>query len=100
MAADREVAKQGPENTKQTMAALMIKTELESGPKKARVMYKKGEDEGISDRTMKRACYSLGVIWTQTKDGYFWQLPKPGQKEAIAALAKSEDVAIPDTEVM
>jgi len=97
MAVDRDKVKQGPENTKQTMASLMVKTELESGPKLARVMYKKGEDEGISERTMKRACYSLNVIVTQTKDGYFWQLPKPGQKEAIAALAKSEDVKIQDS---
>jgi hypothetical protein len=78
----------------------MIKTELEAGPKAARDMYKKGEDEGISDRPMKRACYSLGVIVTHTKSGYFWQLPKPGQVEAMAALAGSEDVKIPDSEVM
>jgi putative DNA primase/helicase len=102
MEQERESAKNGPADSKLMAARLLIKTELESGPKLVRELYRKGEAEGISAGTMKAARYSkeMEIIAVQQNDGWYWQFGKAGQAAAIAAVAKNESTRIPDTDVM
>ena len=97
---DKERDKAGnAENKKVDVASLLLKSELESGPKLARDMYKKVKAEGISERTLKRASYDLGVIVTQVNKAWYWRLPKSGEAESLAHGKEIFDQKIGDGEM-
>jgi hypothetical protein len=76
MAVDRENAKNGPVDNKTVTASLLIKQELAAGPKLTRDIYAKGETEGISPATLKKAAYALGLQITKGEGrGWYWAMP-------------------------
>jgi hypothetical protein len=73
LAKKREHAR-NPEDSKVSLAKLVLQAELGTGKKLAEEMYRLGEKEGISARTMKRAHKAIGGMCTKTRP-YCWYLP-------------------------
>ena len=48
---------------------------LKNGVRKAPEVYRDAEAEGLSDRTLKRACVEIGVLKFKKQEGWFWQHP-------------------------
>jgi putative DNA primase/helicase len=98
MAVDRETAKNGPADNKTVMASLLIKQELAAGPKLTRDIYAKGETEGISAATLKKAAYALGLQITKGEGrGWYWAMPGG---PALPVADQKWETKVPDTDVM
>jgi hypothetical protein len=87
-----EAKQEGGMDTLIGRARLLIKAELEKGKRLARELYALGEKEGIGERTMQRACRSLGVVYSGGKgQPTYWFIPNPAREQVFNA--KLEDVA-------
>jgi hypothetical protein len=84
----RDKAKEGVGGDKKRAKAMDLI--LDMVPCWARDAYKKAEEEGISNDTMKRAYPSLGIKPMQLSGGWWWQLP--GQSDSDAAKLPDQDV--------
>jgi len=95
LAKKREKAKNGGADLKSDAAQTMLLRELGDGWRLLRDLHRIREKEGISESTMKRARYALGVIATKSAP-WMWALPGtslPGENDA-------EDPKMANPEVM
>jgi putative DNA primase/helicase len=95
LAKKREKAKNGGADLKSDAAQMMLRRELANGWRLLRDLHRIREKEGISESTMKRARYALGVIATKSAP-WMWALPGtslPGENDA-------EDPKMANPEVM
>jgi len=56
-------------------AVRWLRTVLADGPKPARAVLGRARDDGISERTLRRAKAVLGVVSVKGKGGWAWKLP-------------------------
>ena len=94
LAKKRQKAKNGGAELKGDAAQIMLKRELADGWQPLRDLHRVREKEGISESTMKRARYALGVISTKSAP-WMWAmpgtpLPKPTTAEEQPQMANPE----------
>lgn len=97
LAKKREKAKNGSPELKSDAAQMMLKRELANGWKLLRDLHRIREREGISESTMKRARYTLGVICTKSAP---WMWAMPGTPAPESKEHWVEDAQVSDQEVM
>jgi len=95
LAKKREKAKSGGADLKSDAAQMMLTRELANGWRLLRDLHRQREKEGISESTMKRARYALGIIATKSSP-WMWALagtPLPVENDV-------EDLKMANPEVM
>jgi putative DNA primase/helicase len=95
LAKKREKAKNGSPELKGDAAQMMLIRELADGWRLLRDLHRIREKEGISESTMKRARYALGIISTKSAP-WMWAMagtPLPGKTDV-------EEIKMPNPEVM
>jgi arsenate reductase-like glutaredoxin family protein len=92
----REKAKSGGEDTKKILAKALLNTMLESVGAYARDIFTKANDsEGLSEATIKRASYEMGVRKERRPEGWWWSLPAN-----VDAITQRVEVKMVDQKVM
>ena len=61
--------------TVKDQAAELLLNELTRQPQPQRVLLTRANDEGISEKTLRRAAKELGIVSKQRQDGWYWSLP-------------------------
>jgi putative DNA primase/helicase len=97
LAKKREKAKNGGVELKSDAAQMMLKRALANGWRLLRDLHHIREKEGISESTMKRARYALGIISTKSAP-WMWAMPGTPAPEDLRNWV--EDHQVPDQEVM
>lgn len=64
--------------TQQGKAVEWLVAQLQNGPVPQKELEQRGEEEGISFRTLKRAKEEIGVKSRKRKEGWYWELPMQG----------------------
>lgn len=74
---DALAALEGPERGQLAEAEAFLRHALRDGPASANEIQDRAKDEGISERTLRRAKGALGVLSQKSglQDGWNWQLP-------------------------
>ncbi|MEX2671918.1 MAG: AAA family ATPase [Phycisphaeraceae bacterium] len=71
-------------------AKAWLKTQLADGPIPAKAIKNQAQDDGFSERTLKRAKRDLGIVSGKTGFGeagkWTWSLPEGGQEDAKEAM--------------
>jgi putative DNA primase/helicase len=73
--ADEIIAAHQPDTRRDGVGIDFVQQALANGPRKAKDVYEAAENEKISERSVTRACSSLGIIKYEIwREGWFWQL--------------------------
>jgi AAA domain len=70
------------------IASNFLLDELDDGPMPQKLLLKKAEDEGIAERTLKRAKRALKVLSVKRGESWYWEL----SEETRALVRKAEDM--------